>query len=481
MVAVQVRESTAVIDALLQVVPPEQMLWRDYDLMLYEYDGSIDKHRPAVVVFPLSTQQVSDTVKVCSRLGVPFTARGAGTGLSGGAIPINGGVLISLARMTRILEIDIDNMCAIVEPGVVNLRLGQATAAYGLTYVPDPSSQKACTIGGNVGENSGGPHTLRYGVTTNHTLGLEVVLPSGDIITVGGSAPDSPGYDLVGLIVGSEGTLGIVTRVWVRLVPIGETVKTILAVFGNMEDASSAVAGMIARRIIPAAIEMMDNLTIRAIESRSKAGYPIDAEAVVLIEVDGLREQVEAEAEAVDEVCRENGALNVRLAKDDAERAALWAGRKGAFAAIGRLTPDYYTVDGVVPRTKLPATLARIQEISRESGFRIANVFHAGDGNLHPLILWDADEAGAEEKVIDAGAEIMRVCAAAGGSLSGEHGIGMEKKDLMPLIFTQHDMAQMQRIKDAVDPFGLCNPGKIFPTAGRCMELFARRGRAAGW
>jgi glycolate oxidase len=372
-------------------------------------------------------------------------------------------------------------MRAIVEPGVVNVRLGQATASFGLTYVPDPSSQKACTIGGNVGENSGGPHTLRYGVTTNHTLGLEVVLPNGDIVQMGGSAADSPGYDLIGLLVGSEGTLGIVTRIWVRLVPINETVKTILAVFSNMDDASSAVAGMIARRIVPAAIEMMDNLTIRAIESRSPSGYPVDAEGVVLIEVDGLREEVEAQSEAVQQVCAENRALSVRLAKDEAERAALWAGRKGAFAAIGRLTPDYYTVDGVVPRTKLPATLARIQEISRESGFRIANVFHAGDGNLHPLILWDADEAGAEERVIDAGAEIMRVCAAAGGSLSGEHGIGMEKKDLMPLIFSEDDVAQMLKIKAALDPDGLCNPGKMFPTAGRCLELFARRGRAVGW
>jgi glycolate oxidase len=469
------------VDQLRQLLPAEQVLWRDYDLMLYEYDGSIDKHRPLAVVFPLSTQEVSDVVKVCNRFGVPFTARGAGTGLSGGAIPARGGVLISLARMTHILEVDPDNMRAIVEPGVVNLRLGQATAQYGLTYVPDPSSQKACTIGGNVGENSGGPHTLRYGVTTNHTLGLEVVLPDGEIVQVGGSAADTPGYDLVGLVVGSEGTLGIVTRVWVRLVPINETVKTILAVFDTMEDASSAVAGMIAERIVPAAIEMMDNLTIRAIESRAKAGYPVDAEGVVLIEVDGLREDVDAQAVAVERVCLANRALSVRLARDEAERAALWAGRKGAFAAIGRLTPDYYTVDGVVPRTKLPATLARIQEISRESGFRIANVFHAGDGNLHPLILWDADEAGAEERVIDAGAEIMQVCAEAGGSLSGEHGIGMEKKDLMPLIFSQDDVAQMQRIKEAFDPAGLCNPGKMFPTAGRCLELFARRGRAAGW
>jgi glycolate oxidase len=477
---VTIAEDT-VVDELRQLLPSERVMWRDYDLMLYEYDGSIDKHRPLAVVFPLSAEEVSQVVRACNRAGVPYTARGAGTGLSGGAIPANGGVLVNLARMNRILEIDADNMRAIVEPGVVNMRLGQATAAFGLTYVPDPSSQKACTLGGNVGENSGGPHTLRYGVTTNHTLGLEVVLPNGAIVQIGGNAPDSPGYDLIGLLVGSEGTLGIVTRIWVRLVPINETVKTILAVFANMEDASEAVAGMIAQRIVPAAIEMMDNLTIRAIESRSPSGYPVEAEGVVLIEVDGLAEEVAAQSEAVQQVCRESGALSVRVAKDEAERAALWAGRKGAFAAIGRLTPDYYTVDGVVPRTKLPATLARIQEISRESGFRIANVFHAGDGNLHPLIMWDADVEGAEEKVIDAGAEIMRVCAAAGGSLSGEHGIGMEKKDLMPLIFSQADMAQMQRIKDAFDPRGLCNPGKMFPTAGRCLELFARRGRAVGW
>jgi glycolate oxidase len=471
----------SLVDELRQLLPDERVLWRDYDLMLYEYDGSIDKLRPLAVVFPLSTDEVSHIVKTCNRFGVPYTARGAGTGLSGGAIPASGGILINLARMTRILEIDVANMRAIVEPGVVNLRLGQATAEHGLTYVPDPSSQKACTIGGNVGENSGGPHTLRYGVTTNHTLGLEVVLPSGDIVQLGGAALDTPGYDLVGLLVGCEGTLAIVTRIWVRLVPINETVKTILAVFQNMEDASSAVAGMISQRIVPAAIEMMDNLTIRAIESRMPSGYPVEAKGVVLIEVDGLREEVEAQSAAVEKVCHENRALSVRLAKDEAERAALWAGRKGAFAAIGRLTPDYYTVDGVVPRTKLPATLARIQDISRESGFRIANVFHAGDGNLHPLIMWDADVPGAEERVIDAGAEIMRICAAAGGSLSGEHGIGLEKKDLMPLIFSQDDVAQMLRIKSAFDPRGLCNPGKMFPTAGRCLELFARRGRAVGW
>ncbi len=473
--------SGLLVDELRRCLQLDQILWRDYDLMMYEYDGSIDKHRPAAVVFPLSTEDVSAVVRICHRLGVPYTARGAGTGLSGGAIPVNGGVLVSLARMNRILEVDVANLRAVVQPGVVNLRLGQATAPYGLGYVPDPSSQKACTIGGNVGENSGGPHTLRYGVTTNHTLGLEVVLPGGDVVQIGGMATDGPGYDLVGLFTGSEGTLGIVTRIWTRLVPIAETVKTILAIFSSNDDACQAVAGMIARRIVPAAIEMMDNFTIRAVESVTKAGYPEDAAAVVLIEVDGLREEVEVGAELVTEVCWENRAVDVRLARDDAERARLWAGRKGAFGALGRLTPDYYTVDGVVPRTKLPATLARVEEISRQSGFRIANVFHAGDGNLHPLILWDADEPGAEQRVVEAGAEIMRVCAAAGGSLSGEHGIGMEKNNLMPLIFSEHDVDVMARVKRACDPDGLCNPGKLFPTPGRCLELFARRGMAVGW
>jgi glycolate oxidase len=449
--------------------------------MLYEYDGSIDKHRPLAVVFPLSTDQVSAVVRLCHQLGVPYTARGAGTGLSGGAIPARGGVLISLARMNRILEIDVDNLRAVVEPGVVNLRLGQAVAPYGLTYVPDPSSQKACTIGGNVGENSGGPHTLRYGVTTNHVTGLEVVLPSGDVVQLGGLASDGPGYDLVGLMVGSEGTLSIVTRIWVRLVPLPETVKTILAIFPSVDDASEAVAGCIAKRVVPAALEMMDNLTIRAVESVTPAGYPVEAAAVLLAEVDGLREEVDLAAEAVAEVCRQNRALAVRLAKDELERARLWAGRKGAFAAIGRLTPDYYTVDGVVPRTKLPGVLRRVEEISRASGFRIANVFHAGDGNLHPLIMWDSDTPGAEERVIEVGAEIMRLCAEAGGSLTGEHGIGMEKKDLMPLIFSPDDVDVMLRVKAAADPSGLCNPGKMFPTAGRCLELFSRRGRAVGW
>src|SRR3954454_5719602 len=472
---------SALVEELERVLGTESVLWRAYDLMLYEYDGSIDKARAQAVVFPKSAQDVSAVVKLCNVHGVPYTARGAGTGLSGGAIPAQGGVLISFARMNRILELDLENLCAVVEPGLGNLRLSQAVAHEKLLYVPDPSSQKACTIGGNVGENSGGPHTLRYGVTTNHTMGLEYVLPDGEIVEVGGLAPDAPGYDLTGLYVGSEGTLGLATKVICRLVPMAEAVKTLLVVFPTIAAASTAVGGIISRRIIPAALEMMDNLCIQAVESKAKVGFPLDAEAVLIVEVEGLAEEVETVAEEIEAVCRGYDALDIRIAKDDAERARVWAARKGAFGAIGAITPDYYTVDGVVPRSKLPEVLAEIGEISKRSGLRIANVFHAGDGNLHPLVLFDADIPGQTERTVEAGADIMRLCAEAGGSLSGEHGIGMEKKDLMPLIFSQDDVAIMERIKRALDPAGTCNPDKVFPTPGRCLETFSRKGMSVGW
>ena len=473
---------SAFVVELEQIVGPTAVLWDSYDLALYEYDGSIDRHRPEAVVFPTTGEQVSALVRLCNRRRVPYTARGAGTGLSGGAIPVKGGLLISFARMSRVLEIDLDNLRAVVEPGLVNLRLSQAVARYGLYYVPDPSSQKACTIGGNVGENSGGPHTLRYGVTTNHVLGLELVLPDGELVQVGGRGFDAPGYDLVGLYVGSEGTLGIATKIVVRLVPLPPAVRTLLAIFNTIEDASQAVAGIIRERIVPAALEMMDNLCIQAVEARARAGFPVDAEAVLLIEVDGLEEEMDVQADAIERLCRASGALDVRRATDDKQRALLWAGRKGAFGAIGMITPDYYTVDGVVPRSKLPTVMRRIAEISGQVGLRIANVFHAGDGNLHPLVLFDEDVPGEVERTLEAGAEIMRACAEAGGSLTGEHGIGMEKKDLMPLIFSPDDMAVMQKIKDAADPAALCNPGKLFPTPGRCIEMFARKGLSAvGW
>jgi glycolate oxidase len=472
---------SALVEELERILGADAVLWRNYDLMLYEYDGSIDKARAQAVVFPMSSQDVSSVVKLCNARGVPYTARGAGTGLSGGAIPSQGGVLISFARMNRILEIDLENLRAIVEPGLVNLRLSQAVAHEKLLYVPDPSSQKACTIGGNVGENSGGPHTLRYGVTTNHTLGLEYVLPDGEIVEVGSKALDAPGYDLTGLYVGSEGTLGIATRVICRLVPMAESVKTLLVVFPTVAAASAAVGGIIGRRIIPAALEMMDNLCIQAVESRAKVGFPLDAEAVLIVEVEGLAEEIETVAEEIEAVCRGYDALDIRIARDEAERARVWAARKGAFGAIGSITPDYYTVDGVVPRSKLPEVLAEIGEISKRYGQRIANVFHAGDGNLHPLVLFDADVPGETERTVEAGADIMRLCAEAGGSLSGEHGIGMEKKDLMPLIFSEHDVAIMQRVKTALDPAGYCNPDKVFPTPGRCLEMFSRKGSPIGW
>jgi glycolate oxidase len=481
MVTTATRDKPDIVPALELLVGERGVLWTEYDLMLYEYDGSIDKHRPTAVVFPTSAQQVSAVVKLCASRGIPYTARGAGTGLSGGAIPAQGGVLVSLARMNRILEIDVDNLRAVVEPGLVNLRLSQAVAPHGLTFVPDPSSQKACTIGGNVGENSGGPHTLRYGVTANHVLGLEVVLPDGEIVATGGKSLDHAGFDLTGLFVGSEGTLGIVTRIITRLVPVPEAVKTLLGIFPSVADASNAVAGIIGRGIVPAALEMMDGLIIQAVEQATHAGYPMDARAVLLIEVEGLREEIEPLEEVIAHVCADHGAVQFRAARSEQERALLWAGRKGAFGAVGRLSPEYYTVDGVVPRSQIAEALTRIEEISQQFGLRIANVFHAGDGNLHPLILFDGDDPGQTARTVQAGAEIMRVCAEAGGSLTGEHGIGMEKKDLMPLIFSPADVQVMRRVKDAIDPSGLCNPGKLFPTPGRCLEIFGTRGRPVGW
>ncbi|MFN8526378.1 MAG: FAD-linked oxidase C-terminal domain-containing protein [Chloroflexota bacterium] len=472
---------TELVIELQRLLGAERVLWEPYDLMMYEYDGSIDRHRAQAVVFPSNASDVAAVIKLCNARQVPYTARGAGTGLSGGAIPSAGGVLISFARMNRILDVDLENHRAVVEPGLVNLRLSKAIAEHGLYYVPDPSSQKACTIGGNIGENSGGPHTLRYGVTTNHTLGLEFVTPDGSVVHTGGKALDAPGYDLTGLFVGSEGTLGMCTQVIARIVPIAESVKTMMAVFGTVRDASRAVSGIIEQRIVPAALEMMDNLCIRAVEGKAKAGFPLDAEALLIIEVEGLEQEIESYSEAIIEVCNEFGAMDIRVARDEAERGRVWAARKGAFGAIGLITPDYYTVDGVVPRSKLPEILAEIARISQESGLRIANVFHAGDGNLHPLILFDEDKPGETERTVQAGADIMRACAEAGGTLSGEHGIGMEKKDLMPLVFSEQDVQIMLRVKEALDPGGHANPGKVFPTPGRCLEMFGNRGKAVGW
>jgi glycolate oxidase len=478
---------------LAAIVGKEAVLWKTYDLKLYEYDGSIDKHLPEAVVFPQNPDQVAQIVKYCNRERLYYTARGAGTGLSGGAIPLRGGVLIAFTRMNKILEVDPENRMAIVEPGVVNLHLSQAVAKHSMYYVPDPSSQKACTIGGNVGENSGGPHTLIYGVTTNHTLGLEVVTPDGEIRRFGGwGVPGAPGYDLCGLFVGSEGTLGLVTKVAVRLTPSPPGVKTFLAIFDDVVKCSEAVSGIIRRGVIPAALEMMDNLAIQAVEASVGAGYPTDAAAVLLVEVEGFPESLEQQTGDIEKVCLEAGALQFKVAKDDAERDALWKGRKGAFGAIGRMSPDYYVCDGVVPRSKLPPVLEAVGEISQKYDLPIANVFHAGDGNLHPLIMFDSNIPGATERAVKAGEEIMKVCADAGGALSGEHGIGMEKRDMMCFMFNEEELDVMRLIRGAFDKEGLCNPGKVFPTPGRCgetriqtqgkaQETFVREGIGQAW
>jgi glycolate oxidase len=456
---------------LAAIVGKEAVLWRTYDLKLYEYDGSIDHHLPEAVVFPTTTSQVAELVRYCNHEQLYYTARGAGTGLSGGSIPLRGGVLIAFTRMNRILELDIENLRAVVQPGVVNLHLSQAVAPYNLYYVPDPSSQKACTIGGNVGENSGGPHTLLYGVTTNHTLGLEVVTPDGEIRHFGGKAPDAPGYDMCGLFVGSEGTLGLVTEITVKLTPLAPSVKTFLAVYDSVEKCSNAVSAIIKRGVIPAALEMMDHLMIEAVEAATHAGYPTHAEAVLLVECEGFQQALEQQAEAIEAICKTAGALEFRVAQNAAEREALWKGRKGAFGAVGRMSPDYYVVDGVVPRSQLPQTLAAISAISKKYNLPIANVFHAGDGNLHPLIMFDSNKAEETAKTLQAGEEIIKLCAAAGGTLSGEHGIGMEKRDMMCFVFSETDLAIMRLVRSAFDKQGLCNPSKVLPTPGRCGEI----------
>ncbi len=440
------------------------------ELLVYESDGlTMLRALADVVVFPRSTEEVAACVRLANAEGLPFVARGAGTGLAGGCLPAEGGVVLALTRMNRILEIDYDNQLAVVEPGVVNLHLSQAVAGRGFYYAPDPSSQLACTLGGNVANNSGGPHTLKYGVTTNHVLGLEVVLPDGEVVWLGGKVRDSQGYDLVGVFVGSEGTFGIATKIVVRLLRRPQAVRTFLAVFDVLDQASRTVAAITARGLTPAALEMIDRITIQAVEDAYGAGYPRDAAAALLIELDGLAAGLEEEAERVLAACRENGAREVRVARDEAERQLLWKGRKAAFGAYGRVSPAYFVMDGVIPRTRLPEVLRRIEEIVAAHGLRVGNVFHAGDGNLHPNILYDPRKPGEVERVLAAGAEIMRLCVEVGGSISGEHGIGLEKQNFMPWIFSEADLQAMARVKAAFNPTGRCNPGKVFPTARSCV------------
>ncbi len=450
------------------------------DLLLYEFDGSVEKARPDLVVFPHTTEEVSAIVKLAARHEVPVVGRGAGTGLSGGALARGGGVMIVFARMNKILDVDLDGRRAVVQPGMVNLDITRAVEHAGLYFAPDPSSAKSCTIGGNVAENAGGPHTLAYGVTTSHIAALELVLPDGEIVRVGSKHGDSLGYDLCGLFVGSEGTLALVTEITVKLARRPEAVKTLLAIFETIEDACQAVAEITARGITPAACEMLDGWTLRVVEDYVHAGYPRDSGAVLLLEVEGLREAVEGQAAAIESVCKQCHSREVRLAKDDRERDLLWKGRKNAFGALGRVAPSNYVLDGVIPRSKLPLALERIKEIGKKYGFNIGNIFHAGDGNLHPIVLYDPRDAEQFENAINAAREIIRACVEMGGALTGEHGVGMEKNELMGLLFSNADFALMRRVHDAFNPNSSLNPGKIFPLSKGCGEIRIRKKQAVG-
>ncbi|MBN9657471.1 MAG: FAD-binding protein [Acidobacteria bacterium] len=458
-------------DELIRIVGPRGYLNRPEDLRLYEYDGGVDKARPEIVVFPRSTEEVSAIVRVAHRNGVPIVGRGAGTGLSGGAIPEKGGIMVGFSRMNRILEIDLANERAVVQPGVVNLDISLAVDADGYFYAPDPSSQRACTIGGNVAENAGGPHTLAYGVTTNHVLGLEVVLPDGTVVQTGAWWPDTPGYDLTGLLTGSEGTMGLVTKIVIRLMKKPECVKTVLAIFDSADDCALTVSEITARAITPAAVEMLDGCMLKMVEAAVHAGYPLDADGVLLIELEGVREAVEEQAEQVRQACEYCRAREFRVARSEAERQLLWKGRKNAFGAIGRVSPFYYVHDGVVPRTQIAPTLRRIGEISNHYGLTIGNIFHAGDGNMHPIILFDARKPGDLDRAQGAGFDILEYCIQVGGSITGEHGIGMEKVHLMDKQFSAESLDMMRRIRELFDPARLFNPGKLLPGVRGCAEI----------
>jgi glycolate oxidase len=459
---------------LRRAVGRESLLHAPEDLIVYEYDATIERGLPDAVVLPDDARQVVEVVRIARGHGVPVTARGTGTGLSGGAIPCDGGVVIATSHLNRVLEVDPENRIVVVEPGVINLDVSRAVARHGLYYAPDPSSQKVCTIGGNVAENAGGPHCLRCGTTTNHVLGLEIVTPEGDLVWLGGKTPDSPGYDLTGLVVGSEGTLCIVTKVILRLLDLPPSTVTLLAIFDEVDRASGAVSAIIGQGIIPAALEMMDRNTMRAVEEAVHAGYPPDAGAVLLIEVDGLEEETREQANSVRDLCEEMGARELRIGFSAEERERLWAGRKGALGALGRLAPSYHILDGVVPRTRLPAVLRGVYEACDRFGFQVANVFHAGDGNLHPNVLFDERVPGTTQRVLELGAAIMRLCVEAGGTITGEHGVGYEKRNYMSWLFSEDDLEVMARVKLAFGTADAFNPGKVFPSSGRCGEVSSR-------
>jgi glycolate oxidase len=461
----------SLIAELRGIVGAPYVLMEKEDVIVYEQDGSIFQVMPEIVVIPGNTAEVSAVVKAAKRANIPIVPRGSGTGLAGGAVPAEGGIILSLSRLDRILKIDLQNRIAIVEPGVINADVTKAVAKDGFFYAPDPSSQAACSIGGNVANNSGGPHTLAYGVTTNHVLGVEVVLDDGEILWLGGEVPDTPGYDLCGIFVGSEGTLGIVTKAVVRLMRIRESVRTLLAVFDHMDHATQTVVDITGAGIIPAALEIMDRTTLEAVEKGAPVGLPLDAEAVLIVEVEGLREATERSILLAQQICQRNHAREAKVAKNEYERQSLWKARKGAFGAMGTLAPNYYVQDGVVPRSRLPEMMRRVAEISKRFNLRIANVFHAGDGNLHPNILFDMRAPGELDRVIEAGAATLRACIELGGSITGEHGVGLEKKAYIGLLFSDTDLEAMARVRKAFDPDNRFNPAKLFPAPASCGEV----------
>jgi glycolate oxidase len=458
--------------ALRRIVPGEGVILSEPERRAYESDGLTAYHQPPlIVVLPSTVAEVAAVLRYCKAEGIKVVPRGAGTSLSGGALPLADGVLLGMAKFNRILDIDFDNRCVVAQPGVTNLGITHAVEGAGFYYAPDPSSQIACSIGGNVAENSGGVHCLKYGLTTNNLLGLEMVLIDGEIVRLGGKHLDSEGYDLMGVLTGSEGLLGVVTEVTVRILKRPPTARALLIGFGSVEDGGNCVAAIIGAGIIPGGMEMMDRPAIHAAEDFVQAGYPRDVEALLIVELDGPEAEVDHLIARVEAIARDNRAASVRISQSEAERLAFWAGRKAAFPAVGRISPDYYCMDGTIPRARLAEVLTRISELSEEHGLAVANVFHAGDGNLHPLILYDANQPGEIERAEAFGADILRLCVKVGGVLTGEHGVGVEKRDLMGTMFDESDLAQQQRLKCAFDPDGLLNPGKVFPQLHRCAEL----------
>ncbi len=458
-------QKAELIVRLKEIVGGEHVLSSDMDLELYSYDASLDRAKPDAVVLPGSTEEVSKVVAMAYKEKIPLIGRGSGTNLTGGTIPIKGGIIIHFSRMNRILEIDLPNRTATVQPGVITLDFQNRVAEAGFIYAPDPASQKVSTLGGNFGENSGGPHCLKYGVSTNHILGAEVVLDDGSVVWVGGKAQDNPGYDLTGLLVGSEGTLVIATQLILRLIRAPEAIKTLLAIYDTVEDGADTVSAIIAEGIVPATLEMMDNKVIQAVEASVHVGYPLDAAAVLIIELDGMSDGMDKKAEKIIDICNRHNVREIRLAKSESERAGLWAGRKGAFGAVARLRPSYMCCDGTVPRTKLPQALARVMEVGKKYNLPIGNVFHAGDGNLHPLIMFDDRDDEEKKRVLEAGSEILKICADLGGTISGEHGVGIEKLEETHFIFCEQDLEFARKIKKTFDPMDLLNPGKMIPEA----------------